>query len=320
MRLDEKILFLTAATATCVCYALYKRFARRRNSIHDFRVASPALDGEIYDASDYAYGPLTRTLSAMMPVSRQSKETLTSALRNAGYYSPHAWENFSATWYLILITPLIFCGSLLVAAPMQFEFPVMIGLVIGTALGWALPSLYIRSKAVNRLREISNGMPDMLDLLNMCVAQGMTVNAALRRVGQEIRSVYPALAKELSIVTDQAQIGSLSQGLTNMSQRVDLPEVRSLSNLLTQTEKLGTSVAAALAEYADGMRESMQQRADEKANSATFKLLFPTVLCLMPAVYLFLMGPSIVELDRFFEQGATEAFRAEMPEQFIQGN
>jgi tight adherence protein C len=73
--------------------------------------------------------------------------------------------------------------------------------------------------------------------------------------------------------------------------------------LLIQTERMGTSVSVALTEYAERMRESLRQRADEKANQATFKLLFPTVLCLMPAVYIFLLGPSIVELSEFFNGG-----------------
>ena len=69
---------------------------------------------------------------------------------------------------------------------------------------------------------------------------------------------------------------------------------------MVQTEQMGTSMSQALTEYSDGMRDSLRQRADEKANKAAFKLLFPTVLCLMPAVYIFLLGPSIVKLHKFF--------------------
>src|SRR5690606_18848444 len=89
--------------------------------------------------------------------------------------------------------------------------------------------------------------------------------------------------------------------------RIDSPEVHSFTSLMIQTEQMGTSVSEALNEYSDGMRETQKQRADEKANSATFKLLFPTVLCLMPAVFLFLMGPALIELNRFFASGGTDA-------------
>jgi tight adherence protein C len=150
-------------------------------------------------------------------------------------------------------------------------------------------------------------MPDMLDLLNMCVSQGMTVPAALGRVGRELGPVYPALSKELNIVTEQSRVGNLAQALTNFSERVDVPDVHAFSSLLTQTEQMGTSVSEALSDYSDGMRENMRQRADEKANSAAFKLLFPTVLCLMPAVFLFLMGPALIELNKFFDAGGIQA-------------
>jgi tight adherence protein C len=90
------------------------------------------------------------------------------------------------------------------------------------------------------------------------------------------------------------------------SRRVDVPEVHSFTSLLVQTERMGTSISEALTEYSDNMRETMRQRADEKSNAAAFKLLFPTVLCLMPAVYLFLLGPAIIELSNFFNRGGRE--------------
>ncbi len=272
-----------------------------------------------FDQSDYKFGALTPTLAALMPTSKEGRETLTRDLRNAGYYSPHAWHNLTAIRYLCMVGPIVFFGFLLVLVPAQLETSVIIAMLVTAGLGWALPSLYVRGKAKDRLREIGNGMPDMLDLLNMCVSQGMTVTSALRRVSGDIQPVYPALSKELKIVTDQAHIGTLSQSLTNLSDRVDLPEVHSFSSLLVQTDQMGTSVSEALSEYSDNMRESMKQRADEKANSATFKLLFPTVLCLMPAVYLFLLGPAVVELNRFYEDGGAEALNTEIPEQFTGG-
>jgi tight adherence protein C len=166
--------------------------------------------------------------------------------------------------------------------------------------------MLVRSQAAARLKEMEAGMPDMLDLLNMCVSQGMTIAPALARVGKELEEVYPALAQELKIVGEQARVSTLEQALTNFSERVDVPQVHSFTALLIQTERLGTSVSRALVDYSDNMRESLRQRADQKANSAAFKLLFPTVMCLMPAVFLFLMGPAIIQLSDFFNEGGRE--------------
>lgn len=253
---------------------------------------------------------LASLLAPLLPVTSRGRQAMQRLLVNAGYYSPQAWNRFASVRYVALMGPLLVFLVLLLLVPPALE-PVMVaGLVAGPILGWAVPGLIVRNKAAQRLREMEAGMPDMLDLLNMCVSQGMTVPAALHRVGRELASVYPALAKELSIVDDQARIGTLELALKSFSNRVDLPDVHSFTSLLIQTERLGTSVADALADHAESIRENFQQRADENASSATFKLLFPTVFCLMPAVYMFLLGPAIIELNRFFTQDAAQVLNA----------
>ena len=269
------------------------------------------------DTDDYIFGSTTPVMASFVPTTDESRRSDTHHLRNAGYYAPHAWHNYTAIRYLGIVLPVIFFGVLLLIVPEQLEPWMMIGLLVGPMLGWALPSVYVNSKANRRLREISNGMPDMLDLLNMCVSQGMTVPTALGRVGREITPVYPDLAKELGIVTEQARIGDLTHALKNFSARVDVPEVHSFTSLLTQTERMGTSVSEALAEHSDNIRESIRQRSDQKANSATFKLLFPTVFCLMPAVYLFLLGPAVVEMNRFWNDGGPDLINPPTSQQFF---
>ncbi|MEZ6057708.1 MAG: type II secretion system F family protein [Planctomycetaceae bacterium] len=261
------------------------------------------------DTSDYSFGKLTPVLAAMLPESPEKKLELKRALKNAGYFTPHAWQNLAATRYLGIMLPIVLFGVLLVLAPKQFEWPIIGCLVTVPLLGYALPSLLVKSQAANRLRQIEQGMPDMLDMLNMCVSQGMTLPNGLTRVSREIQGVYPALAQELMIVSEQSRIGGLQQSLTNFSNRVDLPDVHSFTSLMVQTDRMGTSISDALSDYSDNMRENLRQRADQKANSASFKLLFPTVLCLMPAVFLFLLGPAIVQLHDFFTNGATDVIR-----------
>lgn len=258
------------------------------------------------DQSDYMLGPVTPVLAAMLPESEDKKRTIKRELLNAGQYNPHAYANLSALRYLGIMVPLIGIGILLIVLPTQLEvFAIGLMLVL-PLMGWAMPRLVIRGQARDRMSEIGRGMPDMLDMLNMCVSQGMTVTSALKRISQEIRPVYPALSRELQIVVEQAHLGSLEQALRNFSDRVDLPEVHSFATLLIQTERMGSSVSAALTDYSDNMRETLRQRADEKANQATFKLLFPTVLCLMPAVFLFLLGPAMISLNDFFQGDGAE--------------
>jgi len=325
-----------SVSAILICYLLY-RIWRRRRLVSGEMESVPVLEGTRRDASpqrygpllkrtaddelrriepdefpssdtsDYTFGPLTPVLAALLPESAKRRAVVKKELITAGYHNPHAWQNLAALRYLGIMVPLLLIGLLIVLAPRQLE-PLAVGaLLVLPAIGWALPRAVVMLRARARKSEIENGMPDMLDMLNMCVSQGMTVPASLKRVSRELGPVYSALAAELRIVVEQAEIGSLEQALQNFNDRMDVPEVHSFTSLLIQTERMGTSVSAALADYSDNMRESLRQRADEKANTATFKLLFPTVACLMPAVFLFLLGPAIIQLSDFFNEGGADA-------------
>ena len=94
-------------------------------------------------------------------------------------------------------------------------------------LGWALPALLVRSRAKSRRTGVERAIPDMMDMLNMCVSQGLTVPDSLARIAQDLKPVYPGLAQELSIVVDQAKVGTLNEALQNFAERIDLPQVDS---------------------------------------------------------------------------------------------
>lgn len=256
------------------------------------------------DETDRTFGSaLNPTLAALMPDTPERQEAARKDLNAAGYYNPHALENLAALRYTLIMLSIIVFGALMLIVPARLEPVVIAGLVIGPILGWALPMLYVRRKAAARVQEIGRAMPDLLDMLNMCVSQGLTVQDALKRILRDFRGVYPAISQELSIVLEQARINDMHSALESFGRRIDLPEVHSFTSLLIQTERMGTSITQALTTYSDTMRESLKQRADEKGNRATFRLLFPTVLCLMPAVYLFLLGPAVNELSKFFNEG-----------------
>ncbi len=272
----------------------------------------PRMDpGElpIADESDYAFGSITPSLAVLLPESEAKQQVVKKELIQAGHYEPHAWHNLAAVRYLGLMLPLIIFGAgLAIFGTPGTEWMWLSAMVAGSILGWAVPRLMVRSQAAKRKAEIEQALPDVLDLLNMCTSQGMTLRSGLARVAWETTDVYPAISEELRIVTAQANIDTLDHALSNMNERVDLPELHALSSLLIQTEKMGTNVSDALTDYSDGMRATLQQRADQKANTATFKLLFPTVLCLMPAVYMFLLGPAVVELSDFFKGGGLRQY------------
>ena len=254
--------------------------------------------------SQMMFGSMTPSLAELLPESAERKALQRKNLTAAGYHSRSSWINLSAVRFTLAFISVIVVGFWLLMAPPALE-PWLLGLVIAAPmLAWAIPPLLISSKANERKTDIERGLPDVMDMLNMGVSQGLTVPASLRRIAAEIKPSHPALAEELAIVNQQTQVGSLSQALRNFSDRIDSPEVSSFTSLLMQTESTGTSIAHTLSEYSDSMRNSLRERADSRANAASFKLLFPTALCLMPSVFLFLLGPAIVEMSNFFNNTA----------------
>ena len=217
---------------------------------------------------DRYFGPATPALAAMLPESPERQRENRKLLHQAGHYTPHAAMNLSAARYVCMILPMLFFGAMLLFVPPAWELWVLAMVVIGPLLGWSLPLIYLRSQASERKLELERAMPDFLDMLNMCVSQGLTVPDSLKRIQSEMSSVYPALTDELRIVTEQTQLSSLDVALKNLMERVDVPEVSSFASLLMQTQRMGTSISDALVEYSDTMRESQKQRADEKGNQA----------------------------------------------------
>lgn len=257
------------------------------------------------DTSDFAFGPVTPVLAAVLPTTDSAR--VGKELMQAGYYQPHAVQNLAATRFLLAFIAFIGTGAVYLVAPRSAE-PFLLGAVLLVPVGlWALPRIFVQNQGAARKSEVERAMPDMLDMLNMCVSQGLTIPQSLKRISKDLAPVYPILAAELAIVTHQSEVGNLNIALENFAERVEVPEVDSFTTLMNQSERMGTSISTALTQYSNTMRESLRQRIDEKANKASFKLMFPTVLFMMPAVFAFLMGPAVLELQTFIDNGGAES-------------
>lgn len=252
------------------------------------------------------FGGITPSVAQMLPETISRRETQRKNLVAAGYFSRASWINLTAARFILAFFSVVFVGILLLFAPPVLEPWLLALLVITPLLAWAVPPLIVSVQASERRIDIERGLPDVLDMMNMGVSQGLTVPQSLKRIGHEIRKVHPALSEELLLVNQQAEVGSMPLALRSFSQRIDSPEVNSFTSLLIQSEVTGTSISRSLTEYSDGIRSSLKERADSRANLASFQLLFPIALLLMPSVFLFLLGPAIVEMSNFFNNQAVE--------------
>jgi tight adherence protein C len=263
------------------------------------------------------FGALTPAIAQLLPETEARRELQRKSLVAAGYHSRESWINLTAVRFVLAFLSMAIVGFWLNVAPAALEAWLLALLIALPLLMWALPPLIVGYQAAERKIDIERGLPDVLDMMNMGVSQGLTVPQSLKRISREIAEAHPALAEELHIVNQQAEVGSLPKALKNFSQRIDSPEVSSFTSLLVQSETTGTSISRALTEYSDSIRASLRERADTQANAASFKLLFPVALFLMPSVFLFLLGPAIVQMSDFFnnqgqqlQQDRTNALRS----------
>jgi tight adherence protein C len=173
--------------------------------------------------------------------------------------------------------------------------------IVLAIIGFYLPDIWLLLRIAQRKRNILDAFPDALDLMVVCVEAGMGLDAALKRVGDEIELNHPVLSDELNILNLEMRAGKLRQhALRNLALRTGLDEVSSFVTLLIQTEKFGTSIGKALRVHSDSMRVRRYQRAEETATKLPVKLVFPLILCIFPSLFVVILGPAVIKIFRIF--------------------
>jgi len=171
--------------------------------------------------------------------------------------------------------------------------------VWGAVLGWVAPALHVGGRARGRQKELQRTLPDALDLLIVCVEAGLALNQALMRVAEEIRHVSELTSREFSLVNYEIRAGvPRDEALKNLADRTGVPDLRSLTAMLIQTDRFGTSIAQALRVHSDSVRTKRRQRAEEAAAKTTIKLVFPLACCIFPALFVVILGPAMVQIYR----------------------
>jgi tight adherence protein C len=167
--------------------------------------------------------------------------------------------------------------------------------MMGAILGYFMPSIYLSRRIAGRQVEHRSGFPDFMDLLVVCADAGLSMEAALDRVGRELSDSYHSLSANIHMATLEMRAGrTLSETLDHLADRLGLEEARSFATLLQQSEKLGSSLTEALRVYSDDMRHQRLSRAEEKAYSLPAKLSVPLTLCVFPIVVIVIMLPVYV--------------------------
>jgi|UniRef100_A0A7C5AMM2 tight adherence protein C len=168
---------------------------------------------------------------------------------------------------------------------------------VSSTLGFLLPTMILNHLVEARKKKIKEGLPDALDLLVVCVEAGQGLNAALKRVSDELKLSNPVLARELGLVNLEINAGlERETALRNLAERTGVEEVASLSSMLIQADRFGTSLAQSLKVHSETLRVTRRQKLEELAAKTPVKLVFPLLLFIFPALMVVIIGPAVIRI------------------------
>jgi tight adherence protein C len=215
-------------------------------------------------------------------------------LVQAGFDTPTA----PATYFFLRVVSMVSLPVLAIAfGPRATYFQWAFSVGVAVFSGWMIPVGVLGRLTRQRQERIRRSVPDALDLMVVCVEAGVSLDAALLRVSREIRMAHTDLAHELAVVNRKTNAGiPRENALRALWQRTGVEELRTLVSSMIQSEKWGTSIATVLRVAAETLRRKRRQTAEKKAKQAPLKMTFPLVLFILPALFIVIMGPALVQI------------------------
>jgi tight adherence protein C len=278
--------------ATLIVAAIGIRFAGERGNAIDRRLAevtgtaAPDTPNHAMEAMKSA----VKKFGTKVPVSPSEMGKVRLRLVQAGHRGAEALPIFYGTRMAIAIGTFV-----LFATPIVLRPNVAIGLG-GSLLGYLLPGIVLAKMAKKRQKKIQLGLADALDLMVVSVEAGLGLDQAIMRVGDELSFAHPDLSDELRLVNIEMRAGKgRTESLRNLADRTGLEDIASLTAMLIQTDKFGTSVAQSLRVHCETLRTKRRQRAEEAAAKTGVKMVFPLVFCIFPAIWVVTIGPAAIK-------------------------
>jgi tight adherence protein C len=212
----------------------------------------------------------------------------------AGYDSPTA----PATFFLIRVALFVLIPLLGYFAAPRSSFAIFaFCMALSVFFAWIIPVGFLDRMVRQRQERIRRSVPDALDLMVVCVEAGISLDAAILRVAREVRLAHADLAHELAVVNRKTNAGiPRDVALRGLWQRTGVEEIRTLVSSMIQSEKWGTSIATVLRVAAETLRRKRRQFAEKKAKQAPLKMTMPLVLFILPALFIVIMGPALMQV------------------------
>jgi tight adherence protein C len=235
---------------------------------------------------------LTQPLAPFRDWLRSRDDELAYRLGVAGYRKP---EDVNTYLSAKLLSPVL---GLLLATFTGRDNMLLWSLLLGAA-GFFAPDIFLMSAMKRRKSKLALALPDVMDLMVICMEAGLGMDHAVLRIAKEMEMVYPEMSDELSIISREQRAGKPRvEAWRGMADRVDIEAIRQFAAMLIQTDRLGTPIANALGQFADTLRTQRMMEAEERAAKTTVKLIFPLVFFIFPAIFVVLLGPAAIALTQ----------------------
>jgi len=297
------IVFLGVFLGICCAGVLLALWGYRDHFRAVSRLRSLGSEGqnEAEQEAKEAGAALPRLGQWLMPRETDRINRWRGRLVQAGLYHPRALSVFLGIKMVLLLgLPVLFSVLPVVLGWLPLQRSLLVG-VSAMALGLLGPNLWLEWRVACRQRALGRGLPDALDMLVLCLEGGLSMPAAVQKVCEELPWVHPVLSEEMNIVLREMEMGaSPGEAFRRFGERVKLDALRELAAVLVQAERFGASVSKSLRIHADSWRLERQQRAEEQAQKAAVKILFPMLLCIFPAIFLVTLGPAALQIAKMF--------------------
>lgn len=243
-------------------------------------------------------GSMVQRFERVMPKSEEEISVVQKRLIRAGYRKDSALKFFYGAKILVPVSLCFICFVTGIAHYSSFFV-----YILSLGIGFLLPDFWLGNRISARQARIRRGLPDVLDLLVICIEAGLSLDQATARTAEELHMAQPAICDELAIVVLEQRAGCpRADAWKHFADRTAVESVRNLVSVLVQSEKFGTSIAKTLRVHSDTLRIQRRQKIEELAAKTTVKLVFPLVLFIFPSLFLVTLGPAAIIVMENFHQ------------------
>jgi len=247
--------------------------------------------------SGLSIGGVVEHFEHVLPKSQAEVSVALQRLTRAGYRNESAIRVFYG--YKVFV-PLALAAIALVSGAAKFSPFFIYASCLG--LGFLLPDFWLGRKIKTRQKKMERGLPDVLDLLIICIEAGLSLDQGTARTAEELKKAQPELCDEFGILVLEQRAGrARSEAWKHLSERTGVESIRNLVSVLVQSEQFGTSVAKTLRVHSDTMRSKRIQQIEEMAAKTSVKLVFPLVFFIFPALFLVTLGPAVILMMESFK-------------------